>query len=115
MIAGVVLAGVAGLLFSPVAAYNLAFTTRQFNAGYAIAKAPNTLLNAVGSARGRGFNPATMQADLVATVSPSMIDTIAVDRANVKVAAANGMVRGRSHTQRCATQTRNEASVSTVL
>ena len=80
-------------LASKTTGYNLDFVTRLFNANAAIAKAPRTSLNSVGSAHGRGFDPATMQAQLTANVSTSTIDTVSVDRANVKVAAANGMAR----------------------
>ena len=80
-------------LASKVTGYNLDFVTRLFNANTVIAKAPQTSLTAVGSARGLGFDPATMQALLTASVSASSIDTVSIDRANVKVAAANGMVR----------------------
>ncbi|MDB4869199.1 MAG: hypothetical protein JWL97_203 [Gemmatimonadales bacterium] len=80
-------------LASKTTGYNLDFVTRLFNANAVVAKAPTTSLNSVGSARGRGFDPATMQAQLTASVSTSTIDTLAVDRANVKVAAANGMAR----------------------
>jgi translocation and assembly module TamB len=71
--------------------YNLQFNTRQFNVSAAIAKAPETSITAVGSARGRGTDPATMQAQIVADVAASSIDTVSVDRANVRVAIANGM------------------------
>ncbi|HVS60696.1 MAG TPA: translocation/assembly module TamB domain-containing protein, partial [Gemmatimonadaceae bacterium] len=80
-------------LASKVTGYNLDFVTRLFNANTVIAKAPQTSVTAVGSARGRGFDPATMQAQLTASVSASSIDTVSIDRANVKVAAANGMAR----------------------
>ena len=73
--------------------YNLEFNTRLFNANSVIAKAPETSITAVGSARGRGFDPATMQAKIVADVAPSTIDTVSVDRANVRVAIANGLAR----------------------
>lgn len=71
--------------------YNLEFNTRLLNANTIITKAPTTSLTAVGSARGRGTDPATMQSQIVATVSPSTIDTIAVDRANVNVTLASGI------------------------
>jgi len=73
--------------------YNLEFNTRDFNVSSAIAKAPETSITAVGSARGRGTDPATMQAQIVADVAPSSIDTVSVDRANVRVAIANGIAR----------------------
>src|SRR5256714_15072870 len=78
---------------SKATGYNLDFVTRLFNANGVVAKAPETSLNAVGSARGRGFDPATMQIQVTADVSTSTIDTVSVGRSNVKVAAANGMAR----------------------
>jgi len=73
--------------------YNLEFNTRSFNASTVIAKAPATSVTAVGSARGRGFDPATMQAQLVADVAESSFDTVSLERANVRVAIASGMAR----------------------
>jgi translocation and assembly module TamB len=78
-------------LASVVKGYDLEFNTRLFNANTMIAKAPETSITAVGSARGRGFDPATMQAQLVADVAASSVDTVSVDRANVRVAIANGL------------------------
>ncbi len=73
--------------------YNLDFNTRLFNAAGTIAKAPQTSITAVGSARGRGTDPATMQAQIVADVAASSVDTVSVDSANVRVAIANGIAR----------------------
>ena len=73
--------------------YNLEFDARQFNAGGAVAKAPQTSITAVGSARGRGTDPATMQAQIVADVAASTVDTVSLDSANVRVAIANGIAR----------------------
>ncbi|HMG69696.1 MAG TPA: hypothetical protein VK544_01180, partial [Gemmatimonadaceae bacterium] len=53
-------------LNSKDAGYNLEFNTKQLNASTIIEKAPTTSITAVGSARGRGTDPATMQAQLVA-------------------------------------------------
>jgi translocation and assembly module TamB len=78
-------------LASVVKGYNLEFNTRLFNANTVIAKAPETSITAVGSARGRGFDPATMQAQLVADVAASSVDTVSLNRANVRVAIANGL------------------------
>ncbi|HST07214.1 MAG TPA: translocation/assembly module TamB domain-containing protein, partial [Gemmatimonadaceae bacterium] len=80
-------------LASKETGYNLVFNTRDFNAGAILAKAPSTDVTANGSFRGRGFNPATMQAQLVANVGASRIDTVNVDSANVRVAIANGIAR----------------------
>jgi translocation and assembly module TamB len=80
-------------LHSKETGYNLQFNTRTFNAGAAVAKAPRTSITAVGTASGRGFVPATMQAQLVAKVAASSIDTVSVDSANVRVAVADGLAR----------------------
>ncbi|GAC1409006.1 MAG: hypothetical protein NVSMB53_00410 [Gemmatimonadaceae bacterium] len=80
-------------LASKVTAYNLEFNTKLFNARTAIANAPKTSITAIGSASGRGFDPATMQAQLVAHAGASTVDSVSVDHANVKVAIANGIAR----------------------
>lgn len=80
-------------LASKDAGYNLQFNAKQLNVSTVSANGPKTSLTAVGSARGRGFDPATMQAQLVADVSASSIDTVSVDSANVRVAIANGIAR----------------------
>ena len=73
--------------------YNLQFVTRDLNLNAVVAKLPSTELTGTGSARGRGFDPATMQAQLVADMSTSRIDTVNVDSAKVRVAIANGLAR----------------------
>jgi translocation and assembly module TamB len=80
-------------LASRVTGYNLEFRTRELDLNAVVAKMPSTAITAVGSARGRGFDPATMQAQLVADVAASRIDTVNVDSANVRVAIANGIAR----------------------
>ena len=80
-------------LFSKEAGYNLDFKTRQLNASTIVANAPRTSMTAVGTASGRGFVPETMQAQLVARVAASSVDTVSVDSANVRVALANGIAR----------------------
>jgi translocation and assembly module TamB len=80
-------------LQSAVTGYNLNFNTKELNANAILAKAPSTSVTAVGSFKGRGFDPATMQAELVADVAASRIDTVSVDSANVRVAIANGLAR----------------------
>jgi translocation and assembly module TamB len=80
-------------LFSKEAGYNLDFKTRQLNASTIVANAPRTSIAAVGTASGRGFVPETMQAQLVARVAASSVDTVSVDSANVRVAIANGIAR----------------------
>ncbi len=80
-------------LASRVTGYNLEFNTRSLNVHTIVARMPSTVITAVGSARGRGFDPATMQAQLVANVGTSRIDTVNVDSAKVRVAIASGMAR----------------------
>ena len=80
-------------LASQVTGYNLEFNTRELNLRTLVAKMPPTSVTAVGSFRGRGFDPATMQAQLVADVAESSVDTIAINRANVRVAIADGIAR----------------------
>ncbi|HEV7839409.1 MAG TPA: translocation/assembly module TamB domain-containing protein, partial [Gemmatimonadaceae bacterium] len=78
-------------LQSKVTGYNLALNTRLLNANTIIAKAPRTSITAVATARGRGFNLATMQGQFAADVAASTYDTLSVDRANVRVGIANGI------------------------
>ena len=80
-------------LASRATGYNLRFSTRSLNVHTVIAKLPSTDLTGSGSARGRGFDPATMQAQLVADLATSRIDTVNVDSAKVRVALANGIAR----------------------
>ena len=80
-------------LFSKATGYDVTFNTRRLNPSTVIANGPKASLTAVGSARGRGTDPATMQAQIVANVAPSTIDTVAIDSANVRVAIANGIAR----------------------
>jgi translocation and assembly module TamB len=73
--------------------YDLDLTSRLFNANAVIAKAPTTSISAVAHATGRGTDPATMTANITADVAASSYDTVAIDRANVRVAIANGLAR----------------------
>ncbi|MDB4900196.1 MAG: hypothetical protein JWN53_2004, partial [Gemmatimonadetes bacterium] len=53
--------------------------------------APVTSLTGGGTARGRGFKPATMYSDLAFDFRPSSVDTIAVDSLSVRAKVANGL------------------------
>jgi translocation and assembly module TamB len=66
---------------------------RLFNAKSVVAKAPATSLTATAFARGRGFQPATMRAAFGANLATSTIDTVAIDSAYVRAAAADGVLR----------------------
>ncbi len=71
--------------------YNLELTTVLFNASLLAETAPATSLSAVVLANGRGFDPATMRADLFANIATSTLDTIALDSARVRVRIADGL------------------------
>jgi translocation and assembly module TamB len=53
--------------------------------------APVTSLTGGGTARGRGFKPATMYSDLDFRFGPSSVDTIGVDSLSVRARLANGL------------------------
>ena len=71
--------------------YNLAAVANLFNANVVIARLPKTSLTATASARGRGFDPATMRADISADIATSVYDSLALDSAKVRVSIAEGM------------------------
>jgi translocation and assembly module TamB len=56
-----------------------------------LAGAPVTSLTGGGTARGRGFKPATMHSDLSFAFGPSRVDTIGIDSLNLQAALANGL------------------------
>ena len=53
--------------------------------------APRTALTGGGTARGRGFKPATMVADLALDFGRSSVDTIGVDSLSLRARLANGL------------------------
>lgn len=71
--------------------YNLSANARFFNANAIIARAPRMSLTGFVRANGRGFDPATMRANIFADIRESWFDTISVNAALVNVAIANGM------------------------
>ena len=71
--------------------YNLDVRTVLFDANLLAEKAPRTSLSAMLSARGRGFEPETMQGDFNASLSTSTIDTLAVDSSRIAVRIASGV------------------------
>lgn len=71
--------------------YDLQVATVLFNANSLVATAPITSISAEATARGRGVDPATMQADLFANVSTSTFDTVAVDSVQARVLIGNGV------------------------
>jgi translocation and assembly module TamB len=72
--------------------YDLAVDAVLFNAREITTKSPPTSITADVAVRGRGLDPATMQASAVAHIKTSQYDSVGVDSATVRVAAANGML-----------------------
>jgi translocation and assembly module TamB len=76
--------------------YDLSADLRLFNAKSVVARAPATSLTASAFAKGRGFEPATMQATLGANLATSTVDTVAIDSAYVRTTIASGLLRADS-------------------
>lgn len=72
--------------------YDLNVVAHLFDASQISSKAPASLLTATVAARGSGFDPATLNATALANVQTSTYDSVTVDSATVRVAAANGMM-----------------------
>ncbi|HZK78720.1 MAG TPA: translocation/assembly module TamB domain-containing protein [Gemmatimonadaceae bacterium] len=73
--------------------YDASIDARMFNANAILAKAPRTSVNGTITANGRGFDPATMRANIVADLQSSTYDTLSITSATVRLAAADGMAR----------------------
>jgi translocation and assembly module TamB len=73
--------------------YDVALNMELFNASAISSKAPRTSLTATASAVGRGTDPATMNARLIADIRASSYDTLSVDSAKIRVTAADGLAR----------------------
>lgn len=73
--------------------YDLNLRSRLFNANAIVAKAPRTSISAVAHATGHGTDLATMNAAITADVAASSFDTVSIEKANVRVAIANGLAR----------------------
>lgn len=71
--------------------YDLDTRMVLFDANAVVAKAPRTSITATAFARGRGFTPATMSAELGAELTASSFDTVAVDTAHVHATIASGL------------------------
>jgi translocation and assembly module TamB len=72
--------------------YDLSLAAHLFDASQISSKAPTSLLTANVAARGAGFDPATLNATATANVQTSSYDSVTVDSATVRVAAANGLL-----------------------
>jgi translocation and assembly module TamB len=71
--------------------YDVAAAAKLFNVRRVMEKGPRTSLTATATVRGRGFDPATMRADIAADVQTSAFDSIGVDSATVRLAIADGV------------------------
>ncbi|MFN2397095.1 MAG: hypothetical protein ABR543_00385, partial [Gemmatimonadaceae bacterium] len=71
--------------------YDLAVRMDSLDVKSVVERSPRTSLTASVIARGRGFDPATMQAMLSAEIAPSTFDSVAIDSLQLRVAAADGL------------------------
>ena len=71
--------------------YDLDTRLRLFNLRSVASRGPVTSLTATAMAKGRGFDPKTMQAAFSANVQHSAVDSLSVDSANIRVAVDGGM------------------------
>lgn len=79
-------------LESPTIGYDLAATTRLFDAHSVSLAAPHTALTATATARGHGIAPATLDAELAADVQASVFDSLDVDTAHVRATVGAGQI-----------------------
>ena len=76
--------------------YDIAAAAELFDAHAVVTKAPETSLTMTASARGRGFDPATMRATFAADMQTSSYDSIPVDSARLRVRIADGLLTSDS-------------------
>jgi translocation and assembly module TamB len=72
-------------------AYDVVADATSLDLSRVMIGAPRTALTGGGTARGRGFKPATMYSDLAFQFGPSSVDTIGVDSLNFRARLANGL------------------------
>ncbi|HEX5971339.1 MAG TPA: translocation/assembly module TamB domain-containing protein [Gemmatimonadaceae bacterium] len=73
--------------------YDVRVASTDLNLSRVVSGTPVTSLTGGGTARGRGFKPATMYSELSFAFGPSSLDTIAVDSVNVQATLANGLAQ----------------------
>jgi translocation and assembly module TamB len=73
--------------------YDVRVASTDLNLSRVVSGMPATSLTGGGTARGRGFKPATMHSELSFAFGPSSLDTIAVDSVNVQATIANGLAQ----------------------
>jgi hypothetical protein len=71
--------------------YDLDTRLRLFNLRSVASRGPVTSLTATALAKGRGFDPKTMQMAFSANVQHSAVDSLSVDSANIRVAVDGGV------------------------
>ena len=71
--------------------YDVRVASTDLNLSRVVSGMPVTSLTGGGTARGRGFEPATMYSELAFAFGPSSLDTIAVDSVNVQATLSNGL------------------------
>lgn len=71
--------------------YDVRIASTDLNLSRVVSGMPVTSLTGGGTARGRGFKPATMHSELSFAFGPSSVDTITVDSVNVQATLANGL------------------------
>ena len=71
--------------------YDVAIDAARLDLSRVMAGAPSTSFTGSGTARGRGFKPATMYADLAFDFGPSSVDTIGLDSLTIRGRLANGV------------------------
>ncbi|MDQ2889199.1 MAG: translocation/assembly module TamB [Gemmatimonadota bacterium] len=72
--------------------YDLTLTAHLFDVSQVTTKGPRTSVSADFAARGTGFDPATLSAVASANIRTSVYDSVSVDSATVRVAAADGLL-----------------------
>jgi translocation and assembly module TamB len=72
--------------------YDLKVAAHLFDASQISTKGPKTSISADLAAKGSGFDPATLNATATANVKTSAYDSVSVDSATVRIAAANGLL-----------------------
>jgi translocation and assembly module TamB len=73
--------------------YNVRTQMRVFNANAILAEAPRTTLTGNVAARGRGTDPATMNATFAGSLRGIRIDTLTADSVEFRVALSDGLAR----------------------
>ncbi|HMC57539.1 MAG TPA: hypothetical protein VKH19_20320, partial [Gemmatimonadaceae bacterium] len=80
-------------LAGPTKSYDLISEMQVVNLNSVVAKAPQTSLTGKLTAKGSGFDPATMRAALAADFRTSSWKGVAVDRVTARLAIADGLAR----------------------